>query len=482
MFLVPEPCSLIFQNKKIEYNAPDGENKIRYDSLIQLPQNDFKNSWKITFQLKLFQESESTEKTFSDLYFGMNALRLGLIDTAEYFFKNAALKGSIEAMNMLGKLYIYQPNKFMFNREDIIVWFRRAFIYNDIKCLMNLTDMYNFFNINETAMFYGLHYFKHFKNTRIVKIIYENMNDKCPQLRNKLDLYCLANGLNVNSLKHSNLNKPVHNYVPMNYNEDVLNVNDLYNSLEIKYDNQQIKYETSVKKNMVLNDGKNNNNNKYEDCQIYILDCSCKPLLVSNNGTMSLFLLKIFRLASAKFEDRNLLLCKCYINKCFGNTPKEILETTMFKNKSENGTHKDLISCGFIAFLVGDFGLSIKLFKKASEKGNIIADELLGIFLFHDKKTQKQAMYHLLKASTCFISLSYLYLSTKEDIYLSRLKYVLEEEEEYKIFESIGDIFWNGIKLPENKFIAKIFYGISLAKHKDYTSISKLTSKLMTPL
>lgn len=180
-----------------------------------------------------------------------------------------------------------------------------------------------------------------------------------------------------------------------------------------------------------------------------------------------------------------IFLAKC-INNYFENLflfKHYILETNIFKNKSLNGTDKDLFSCGLIAFLVNEIDISIDLLKKASEKGNSTADSFLGLFLFHDEKTRKQSLYYFLKCSTDFISLSYLYLSTKEYVYLSRLKYIFgEEEEEYKIFESIGDIFWNGIKLPENKFIAKIFYGISLSKNKDYNSIANLTTKLNTPI
>ena len=119
----------------------------------------------------------------------------------------------------------------------------------------------------------------------------------------------------------------------MNYNCNVLKVHDLYNSLEIKYDYQQIKYEKSVKKHNIINDN-NNNFSKIDECQMYTHDCSCKPLIVSNNGSKSLTLLKIFKLASVKYEERNLFLCKCYINKLFENNPKYILETNIFKNKS----------------------------------------------------------------------------------------------------------------------------------------------------
>ena len=483
MFLVPEPRLILFQSKKFSCNMINDKDKLRYDSFVQLPRNEFKNSWDLTFHSKLSQKNKEKKKNFFNLYFGMNALRLGLIETAEYFFKKAAFRGSVEAMNLLGNLYIYQPNRFMYNKEDATIWLKRALVYKNINCLMKLADLYNFYYIHDKALLYGFYYYKYFKDARIIKIICENMNDKCLQLRSKLECYCLANGLALHTNDNENFQKQEQNYIPMNYNCNVLKVHDLYNSLEIKYDYQQIKYEKSVKKHNIINDNNNNNFSKIDECQMYTHDCSCKPLIVSNNGSKSLTLLKIFKLASVKYEERNLFLCKCYINKLFENNPKYILETNIFKNKSLNGTDKDLFSCGLIAFLVNEIDISIDLLKKASEKGNSTADSFLGLFLFHDEKTRKQSLYYFLKCSTDFISLSYLYLSTKEYVYLSRLKYIFgEEEEEYKIFESIGDIFWNGIKLPENKFIAKIFYGISLSKNKDYNSIANLTTKLNTPI
>ncbi|KAH0788680.1 hypothetical protein GPJ56_007362 [Histomonas meleagridis] len=253
--------------------------------------------------------------------------------------------------------------------------------------------------------------------------------------------------------------------------DDYSEVNQLSESFCIKHEQQQLSYDSSIQLQFRPNIAQS------------IDECYITPLCVQNN-TKSLLLIKIFTTASPNLRERNLQLCNIFIHQLYDKSPRDILSNILFKNKCTCGTESDLIRCGFIAFLVGDYDMSVNIFYRALAKGSETASTMIGIILFYLYQKKKRALMFFSRAATNPLALAHLALVFSDnETYLLRLKDIVDEENEGLIYEKIGDAFWDGVLVPRNKVIAKLFYGVALDNYdKNFKDETNIIEKISRPI
>ena len=216
------------------------------------------------------------------------------------------------------------------------------------------------------------------------------------------------------------------------------------------------------------------------------------PNLILRTDSFPILFLKTFDLASDDFRNRNLDLCKKYIQIMKDKYQVDIIQLPRFLKKLNSNRTSDLIKCGFIQCLNGKYSDAAQTFFTAFKLGSNVAATMLGIIYFHglnnytdlndqnnredqantnDQKeiardTEKGIIYFL-HAPTNPISLAHLSAIYPNSNYIDRFKDIVNCKEDGKVFEWMGDIFWYGVKLPKNPQIAEMFYGIALNKYEE---------------
>lgn len=230
-----------------------------------------------------------------------------------------------------------------------------------------------------------------------------------------------------------------------------------------------------------------------------------------------------FKFASPSFFKRNLQMTSIFLQKMSLLHPKGIAESSLFRNKCKSIKSKHLIQCGFVSILCHDSKFALDLFMKAAKMGDETGSLMTGLLMFHGLNVTRQVKngcYYLSQCSTDPIALLHLSLACKDEIYelrareqlgiysssfqydTSKLPHSIKEinstisfhlldpkkqdlnqqqntsnnhdDEEnnknvprYKMYEWVGDLFSNLVKLPLNVGIALMFYGIAMKKAED---------------
>ena len=193
-------------------------------------------------------------------------------------------------------------------------------------------------------------------------------------------------------------------------------------------------------------------------------------LLIPNTTSITILFTKIFECASEDFRKRNLSLCEKYLKLLKDKYQIDIFKTEFWKDKSSSMIRKDIVSIGFIEFILGHYQNGYQNFFKAANIGSNVAMTMIGIIEYHgllNKRNTDFAVKHFLRAPTNPISLAHLAVIYPNESFLSRSMDIVNSKSEGKIFEWVGDMFWYGIKLPKNNFVAKMFYAVAMKKFEE---------------
>lgn len=245
-----------------------------------------------------------------------------------------------------------------------------------------------------------------------------------------------------------------------------------------------------------------------------------------HSGSKSQYLHLVFKFASPTFAKRNLQLSFLFLQKMRLIHPKGISESLLFRSRCKSRNPKHLIQCGFIAVLCHDSKFALDLFTKAAKLGNETGSLMTGLLMFHGLNVVRQVKngcFYLSQCSTDPIALLHLSLACNDEIYEIRAKETLgiysssfqynpqdsirsvnpsssqngadllnkstqndfltkKNNEEidfdddsknsnfnarYRMYEWVGDLFSNSVKLPLNVGISLMFYGIALKKAEE---------------
>lgn len=241
------------------------------------------------------------------------------------------------------------------------------------------------------------------------------------------------------------------------------------------------------------------------------------------SGSKTQYLHFAFKFASPLFSQRNLHLSFLFLQKLWILHPKGVSESILFRNKCKSRNPNDLVRCGFIAILCHDSKFALDLFTKAAKGGNETGSLMTGLLMFHGLNVLRQVKngcYYLSQCSTDPIALLHLSLACNDDVFEMRAKeslgmysktfqYDLSNSNDFepeknhkkfddplntnkdnesnnsitssrcKMYEWVGDLFSNSVKLPLNVGIALMFYGIALKKaEEDGDDISEIIKKI----
>ena len=191
-------------------------------------------------------------------------------------------------------------------------------------------------------------------------------------------------------------------------------------------------------------------------------------------------ILDIFELVSSDFKKRNLKLAELYISELINHYSTDILNSEIFKLRSNSTNHKWLSCCGFIYLLLGDVDSGFNMFLKASKLGNFSATMMCGFLLFHWKNDQeemkKNACYFFLKCTSDPISLIHLSFVLNDTSLLDRACSILGIKSKIECILWLINLLIKGIKMPSLSIypakvicIAGIEYG--LQNDEDTTEI-----------
>jgi TPR repeat protein len=169
-----------------------------------------------------------------------------------------------------------------------------------------------------------------------------------------------------------------------------------------------------------------------------------------------------FRAASPVWAKRDLGLCGQLLQKLGGWA--SVTNSILFRNRAAYGNGSQLTKCGFIAALLGDREYALALFQRASDAGNLTGTLMAGLVLFHGvgiERDTTKACFMLAKCMIDPIALLHLGVATEESVWLDRAAALMntKSSEMTWLFEVVGDLFFDGVKLPRDLRIASLWYG-----------------------
>jgi TPR repeat protein len=108
----------------------------------------------------------------------------------------------------------------------------------------------------------------------------------------------------------------------------------------------------------------------------------------------------------------------------------------------------------------------LDLFLRASKKGDLTGALMTGLMHFHGfgiERDVQQGAYFLAKCVTDPIALLHVGVVCGDDAWLARAAIMLNvPKDSYQMFEWLGDLFADGVKLPLDVRIAAMWYGVAL--------------------
>ena len=188
-------------------------------------------------------------------------------------------------------------------------------------------------------------------------------------------------------------------------------------------------------------------------------DCSFYP---SSNRTS--FIIQAFKYASAKMENRNLRLSQMMLQKGKINGQYLLSKCSLYSQKRVSKNPNDLVSCGLLASLLSQHEEAKSMFLKAGKKGCEQGCFFYGLYMFHSENEESIQIgsSYLAKCMSNPIALLHIGLANNDYFYLKRASEILKIEKNHEMFEWLGDCYELGTILPQNHKIALTWYGASL--------------------
>jgi TPR repeat protein len=169
------------------------------------------------------------------------------------------------------------------------------------------------------------------------------------------------------------------------------------------------------------------------------------------------------KFASSKWPKRNLGLCAQFIQPIRG----KITDSLVFQGRATYGKGSQATKCGFVVLLLGDYEFAQKLFLRASGAGDMTATLMVGLMLFHGIGVQRdvnRGCHFLAKCMTDPIALLHLGVEFKDNLWFDRGAVILNVPATAltAAFEALGDCYFDGVKLPKDLRIARLWYGLAV--------------------
>lgn len=177
-------------------------------------------------------------------------------------------------------------------------------------------------------------------------------------------------------------------------------------------------------------------------------------------------LLYCIHLASGGYSSRNLNAVEVLLPKL---SSSRVFESDLWRKKVDGGSICDFIGCGFIYCLMSDYNSGLQMFQKAAKQGNITGSMMAGLILYHGlngDRNIEDGLYYLSRCSTDPIALIHVGVVANEPEWTDRAaEYLMIDE--LSVFEWMGDAFSQGIIIPRNYQLSKLWYGIAVQKYED---------------
>jgi hypothetical protein len=154
----------------------------------------------------------------------------------------------------------------------------------------------------------------------------------------------------------------------------------------------------------------------------------------------------------------------------YKNNRQGILASGLWTSKCKSRSHEDLVQCGFIAGIIGDYECAFLLFQKAARMGDRTASAMAGTLLAHfvEPRRLKDACFFFGQCVADPMALVHLGQFTEDKTYLKRAGIIVNMREESPgLFAMVGDLFAQGIKVWFDADVARTFYGVALARAEE---------------
>ncbi|KAK8837732.1 hypothetical protein M9Y10_036267 [Tritrichomonas musculus] len=432
------------------------------------------------------------------IYLALVALRNDSQLSAIKYLIEAAQDGSTDAMNLLGKIYEHKQ----IDCDLAFKWFTRAYRLNSINSFLNIG---NFFLNNgddiKAIYFLKKHYDKTHNIFSILTIAQTVQKMGIKDLSLKLFRFCAANGLQdaieqiITSLGNDitsyqelfqwlsigtrfnivNKNKPniqCSDHLRANYSSDFSI--PLMSSINKRIQPPEPFVQTSTTKNLIQH------KEPFQNQGIWKLKLNKKTdekkfnsLYFFPSESKTNLLLLAFHYCSKDQTKRNLLFASAILKKLQFKTKFGLFNSQLWvaKTKSKNPNH--LMKCGFICCLLNDYSSAFHLFQNSSNLGNGVSSLMCGIILYHglmkdQGRNVEQGLYYFSSVMVDPIALIYTGTACNELEWIERAAQILQcKANTGKMYDDLGDFFFEGVKMPRNLEIAKLWYGIALKKYEE---------------
>ena len=469
--------------------------------------NAQKSALRASMFLALFADIETPD---IPLFLGILALSTSDSQTARHWLMISASKGNKNAMVLLGRLHQGYFNTAPLPESDdrpilrAIRWYVRAIRSGSVEALYYLGELY--FNTKDYphALLYFNQYFKKTKSALAAKFIADALyltNNR--QLSIKWHRYAASRGVqgSVNALivdKRENwdltaflqwysMASRLNVFVDQKYYFSPLLRANLTERVEIpSVQNASILLSISEKyseagrmkeaKPSIELQNITTGHNFVNICKGETTGLHALPKIIPSPSPVpaispTQMLIKAFKLASPSFDSRNLMLCKSVLQHLQIPKPRGICESQLFRAKCKSFNPDDLVTCAFISLVLNDVVYALELFGKAAMAGSETANLMLGLILFHGIGSTERLESGVVYLSRCPldpIALVHLGVIYNDETWLKRAAQFLNlPYTDYRIYEWVGDLFADGIKLPQDNKVAMMWYGIALTKAEE---------------
>jgi hypothetical protein len=192
------------------------------------------------------------------------------------------------------------------------------------------------------------------------------------------------------------------------------------------------------------------------------------PFPVMTGQTKSQKFLIILEYASESYEKRNLRVCETAIKGLRLKDPVFPYDCALWRFKCASERSEDLVACGFISCVLCDFEFGLSLFKKAAAAGSETGALMCGIILYYGWSVERNVAQGLFCMNRCAmdpIALAHCGLCAGDGPDWSmRAAEIIGDEARDFLYEKIGDVFYDGIKIPKNNQAAIAWYVMQLEK------------------
>lgn len=428
------------------------------------------------------------------LYIGTIACSQHNYFTASFFFDEAAQRGSITAMNALGDLYLRHPEEFSTNisepRDQAKRWFKRAIRLGSTDALSNLASVYYDEDMFEVALKY---YSEHFKRKELPMTAFRIAE-------------CLVNlekGDEADKWYRLSASKGIDKAVAALSDQNEL-WQKLYSVIEDRLPDfrsvipDELRVYTKEESEIIMNMPPNythirpdvNQRQQYSMISMhYPLEHSSTALesfdqapLFPSNSPLHI-LLKAFELASPVYEERNLSLANALLNRL---DPNVVFNSHIFQKKITSSRVYDRVRGAFIAYHLKHYLLALSLFRDAANESITIGILMCGIMTFHGIGTERDivmAVNYFEKLPADPMGLVYLSNSLHDANYLVRASHLVGlDPNSMGIYEWIANEFLKGVKVPRDRRIATIWYGMAYAKTSEVCFESRPILRVLSEL